>query len=290
VLLAAPGWAQPDADRPVITSLLGKPLFANSDPKGTVAAADKRLAEDPDNLDLLLAAARARDVILRFDESIPLYTKGLSRAPNDVRFLRFRGHRYISTRRFADAVKDLEQARRRAPDSFDVMYHLALAYYLQGEFVKAAETYGACLNMPASRATGRLPAGWRSCAGLDDDSKIAIGNWYYAAMRRGGRHRQAAQLLERFHEKMDVKDNSSYLKALLYYKGEKKESDVFVPSELQGNQLVTLGYPIGNFALINGDKAKACSMFEKLLEDRNWAAFGFIAAEVEIAQRRSCPK
>lgn len=268
-LLLLLAWQQPPVRSP-------KP-----DTEGVVAKADAALAQDPKNLDLLLAAARARDSLLRFDESIPMYTKAIAAAPGDVRFYRFRGHRYISTRKFDLALRDLEKAEKLAPSSFDVMYHVGLAHYLRGDFKKAADAYGRCLD---TKVNGRLPEGWRGCAGLDTDSRIAISNWRYVALRRAGRHDDAKKLLDTITETMEVKENIPYFHALLYYKGLRTEEQIFDRAKLTGNRLVTAGYPVANFALISGNKQKACDLFRELVKDAEWAAFGFIAAEAELAR------
>jgi tetratricopeptide (TPR) repeat protein len=132
-MTAAPGAAQTPGDRrPELTTLLGREVFARPDSDGAIAKADAALAADPRNVDLILAAARARDVALQFHAAIDVYTRGLAIAPSDVRLLRFRGHRYISVRQFDRAVADLQRAVALAPSSFDVTYHLALAHYLRG--------------------------------------------------------------------------------------------------------------------------------------------------------------
>jgi tetratricopeptide (TPR) repeat protein len=278
-------FAQPATKKPVMTTPLGKAVFANEDAKGTIAEADQRLAADPNNLDLLIAAARARDAVLRFDESIPMYGRAIAKAPKDVRAYRFRGHRYISTRRFQEALKDLETARKLSPTSYDVYYHLGLAQYLEGRFAKAAATYQECLNMPASMS-GSLPDGWKACNALDDESRVALANWTYAALSRAGKKAEAAQLLEKFPPGMAIKENIAYYRALQFYKGAAREED-FTKSGLTGSSLMALGYPIANFALIQGDKQKACDLFRRLVDDTNWAAFGYIAAESEI-KRGTC--
>ena len=141
-LCASPAAAQ----APELTTLLGRPVFARDDGDGAIAKADAALAADPRNVDLILAAARARDAALQFHAAIEIYTRGLAIAPDDVRLLRFRGHRYISTRRFDLAVADLRKALDLSPSSFDVIYHLGLAHYLRGEFEEAARVYRSCLD------------------------------------------------------------------------------------------------------------------------------------------------
>ena len=89
----------------------------------------------------------------RYEEAIEIYTRGLTAHPDDPRLWRHRGHRYISTRRFDLAVRDLEQAARLAaanpdriePDGlpnsygiptgtmrFNIYYHLGLATSSEG--------------------------------------------------------------------------------------------------------------------------------------------------------------
>ena len=274
-------WAQ-ETRKPEVVSPLGKSYYAKTaDDK--VDAAEKALAEKPDDPDRLIAVGRAYDGVLQFSRSIPLYTRVIKALPNDVRAYRYRGHRYISTRRFKEALEDLGKAEKIAPDSFDVLYHLALAQYLSRRFGEAADSYGRCLDYTGKKS-GKMPSDWRSCADLDDDSRVAMLNWRYAALRRAGRTEQARKLLDSVHEGLALKENVAYLQALLFYKGERKE-DVFETSKLTGSSLMALGYPIANFALINGDTAKACALFHKLVsDDETWNAFGFIAAEVELSR------
>jgi hypothetical protein len=66
--------------------------------------------------------------------------------------------------------------------------------------------------------------------------------------------------------------------------------DVLESVGLTGSSLMALGYSVANFALMNGDKAKACALFRKLVSDEsNWPAFGFIASEAELAKGKTCP-
>ncbi len=280
--LACPvAWPQENR-KPEFTSPSGKAYYGKS-ADDDLRAAEKALAEKPQEPDLIIAAGRGYDRVLQFSRSIPLYTRLIRTMPDDVRAYRYRGHRYISIRRFNDATADLQKAEKIAPDSFDVLYHLALAQYLNGRFGEAADTYGRCLEYRGAKS-GRMPADWRSCADLDDDSRVAMLNWKYAALRRAGRHDEGRKLLDGVREGMAVKENVAYLQALLFYRGERNE-DVFKSANLTGSSLMALGYPIANFALINGDTKKACELFRNLVaNDENWNAFGFIAAEVEISR------
>jgi tetratricopeptide (TPR) repeat protein len=235
-------------------------------------------------VDLLLAAGRARDAVWRYGEAVDLYTRALAIAPDDVRLLRFRGHRFISTRRFDAAVADLERAASLAPSSFDVLYHLGLAHYLRGEFNKAAGAYRACLD--ATTDPRPLPQGWRSCttAKAQDGDRVALSDWLYRALRRAGRHAEAKALLATITPGMNAGENDAYYTALRFYQGALTEAQALEGAASQDNRLATVGYGVANFHLVNGRTARACALFRDIVDTPTWQAFGAIAAEAELVR------
>ncbi len=48
--------------------------------------------------------------------------------------------------------------------------------------------------------------------------------------------------------------------------------------------IATQGYGVGNWYLVNGDVAAATEIFERIVAGTSWAAFGYIAAEAELAR------
>ncbi len=265
---------------------LGKAYFAQPDERRLIEAADLALAKGPASPELLLEAARARDAVLRFSESIPLYTRGMDDYPADVRFPRFRGHRFISTRRFDMAIVDLKKAADLAPSSFDVSYHLALAYYLRGDFNHAVREYQRCLalgSQPSPASLRGIPDGWRTCQGMDDDTRIAVTEWAWRALRRAGKHDDASRLLSSIEEKMAVKENHAYFRTLLLYKGLRSEAQTLAPP-MEGATAATVGYGIGLWHWVEGRKDQACAAWQRVLNEKSWAAFGLIAAEAELAR------
>ena len=276
----------PDGQDPQVVSPLGSTFRSRPDTDGAIAKADAALAADPGNLDLLVAAARARDVALQFSGSIPLYTKAIAAAPGDVRAYRFRGHRYISTRRFDLALVDLRKAASLAPSSFDVFYHLGLALFLTGQFADAAKAYRTCLDTKAP--AGSLPEGWRDCSTVakDDDARVGVTDWLYRSLGRAGRADEARQLLAGVTEGMAVKENDAYYRALLFYKGLRTEAQVIDAAAFKENAGVTIGYGVANFYLVQGKVDQACTLFRRLVQDEaHWNAFGFIGAETELARK-----
>lgn len=282
----APGLAaaqRPADRRPELTTLLGREVFARPDSDGAIAKADAALAADPKNVDLILAAARSRDVALQFHAAIEVYTRGLAIAPTDVRLLRFRGHRYISVRQFGPAVADLQRAVALAPSSFDVAYHLALAHYMRGEFDAAATVYRSCLD---AATPGPLPAGWRSCTTTraTDNDRVAVIDWLYRSLRRAGRHDEARALLAPFVAGLKVGENEAYYTALRFYRGDVTESQALTPTTANENRLVTIGYGIAVHYGANGDSERACELLQRIANEPNWNAFGVIAAEADLAR------
>ena len=79
---------------------------------------------------------------------------------------------------------------------------------------------------------------------------------------------------------MDLIDNGMYLNLLLVFKGdmpvEELEKEMRSSGELG---LVTLGYGIAAWYLINDDKEKAASLLKEIVSIKGWAGFGYIAAE-----------
>jgi tetratricopeptide (TPR) repeat protein len=295
----------PAEQNPQVVSPLGKRFYARPDADGAIAKADAALAADPKNLDLLIAAGRARDNALQYNEAIERYTRAIDLAPNDVRGYRFRGHRYISTRRFDLALKDLEKAFALAPSSFDVVYHLGLAYFLTAQFPAAAKTYQSCLDRKTPGAG--LPEGWRDCAALnaaasgsdslkpggvgapdvapDLESRIAVSDWLYRSLRRAGRSDDAKRLLEGIREGLAIKENEAYYRALLFYKGLRTEAESLPAEAFKENTGVTTGYGIANYYLSEGQTEKACALLRRLVEDEaHWNGFGYIGAEVELTR------
>jgi hypothetical protein len=115
-----------------------------------------------------------------------------------------------------------------------------------------------------------------------DDSRVAASDWLYMSHRRQGNELAARRALERITPDMKVAEDQMYFDRLLFYKGLKKESDVF-HAKLDDRQKATMGYGIGNWHLYNGNRARAKEIFESVLTSKEWAAFGFIAAENELA-------
>ena len=251
---------------PEVVSPFGSKFYSQPDEKNIVAEAEKKLAADPKNIELIIALGRAQATVWRYRDAIATYTRGIAMDPHNAMLYRHRGHRYITTRQFDKAVADMERAAKLDDKSFDIWYHLGLAYNLKGKFEAAAAAYEKAYALSGN-----------------DDSRIAASDWLYMSYRRAGDKEKAARALDRITPEMKVEENKSYFDRLMMYKGLKKESDILT-DKMTDLEIATVGYGIANWYLYNGDKAKAKELFQKIVSGKYWPAFGFIAAETELTR------
>ena len=252
-----------------------------------LAEARARLAEAPDDPERIVWVGRRLGYLWRINEAIEVYTEGIAAHPNYPPLYRHRGHRYISLRRFDDAIADLERAAHllaSRPDEieqdgmpnarnipltttgFNVWYHLALARYLIGDYTGALTAYRETM-----KHTRDIP-----------DNVVAVTDWMYTTLRRLGRHDEAAALLEDMTPDMEIIENHSYHRRIQMYKGLIAPKDLLDVDNASDLDLATLGYGLGAWHLANGDRADAIGVFDKVVAGPYWPAFGFIAAEADV--------
>lgn len=296
-LLATAGVA---AQQPMATvdilSLLGQPLVAEPLPPDAAADLERQHAEamaawekDRDDADALIWAGRRTAYLGRYREAIAIFTEGVARHPDDARMLRHRGHRYLTVREIDSAISDFENAAvlmAGRPDEVEpdglpnarniptgtlksnVWYHLALAYYLQGDFGKAADTFARARDAVAN-----------------PDNLVACSHWLYLSLRRAGRDAEAASVLAPIVPGLDVIENGDYHALLQMYRGERTpEALLAAAGEGAGGSAVRYG--VGAWLLVNGRRTDAESLWTALVADKDWPAFGHLAAEAEMA--RTC--
>ena len=147
-----------------------------------------------------------------------------------------------------------------------IWYHYALAFYLKGDYARAADAYREALQYS-----------------VDDDMRAATVDWLYMTLRRLGQHEEAAALLETISPDMHIVENS-YFNRLLMYKG-LLEPEALLPADAAGDRTVaTQGYGLGNWYLMNGETAKAMATFQRVVDLGQTSAFGHIAAELDLAR------
>ena len=116
------------------------------------------------------------------------------------------------------------------------------------------------------------------------DMLVATSHWLYMTLRRLGRDAEAARVLEPIRADLDVIENGAYHRLLLMYKRELPVDSLLATSSSAALDDVTTAYGVGNWYLYTGDSARATEIFRRIVATGNWAAFGAIAAEAELAR------
>jgi tetratricopeptide (TPR) repeat protein len=275
-------------------TLRGLPLVPAVRAQYEQQLADAKRAYDhtPMNADSIVWYARRLGYVGKIREAIAIYTRGASLHPDDPWIYRHRGHRYITVREFDNAIHDLERAAKLVegkPDAVEpdgqpnaanqpigtlhsnIDYHLALAYYLKGDYEKALPIYRRELE-----------------SARNDDRRVSIGHWLYMSLRRLGRDAEAAQVAAQFTPKMNVVENGTYHKLMLMYRGMVSPDSVLSvgPNGEMSVTDATAAYGLANWHWYNGRHAEAERAWRRIIAGGQWGAFGYIAAETELARAR----
>lgn len=285
---------------PEAISLDGRPLYPMKESPGSLQKKDSlwevarnQYDVDSTSLENIIWYGRRLAYLSRYQEAMEVFSKGIALHPSAPELYRHRGHRFISTRQLEKAKADFETAAKLAADlpvtiepdgqpnrqniplsnlQFNIWYHWGLTHYLLGNFQEAARIYEECMRYSNN-----------------PDLVCATADWLYMTYRRLGQQTSADSVLTLIQPDMTIIENDAYFNRLLMYKGLKKPEDLLDldnTGEDQVLNVVTQGYGVGNWYLYNGDKAKAMEIFQKIIDTNYWAAFGFIAAEAELAREK----
>ena len=239
-------------------------------------SAQKIYFNNEDNSESLIWYGRRAAYLGYYQKSIDLYSEGIKKYPDDARFYRHRGHRYISTRQYDKAIKDFRKAIRLIDEKVDqiepdglpnkkniplttlngnIWYHIGLAYYLTNDMNNALKAFSN-----------------RSVSHKYDDNIVSSAHWLYMINRRLGDIEGADRIIDKVNSEMDIIENMSYHQSCLFYKGELKESEIVIDD-------VAL-YSLANWYMYQkNDTINAKKYYQKLLKNGNPYSFAFIAGE-----------
>jgi tetratricopeptide (TPR) repeat protein len=290
--------SQPPSQKPEATSLLGKPLV----PAPITPEARKTLEENlkqaeivygrnPDDPDATIWLGRRIAYLGRYRDAIETFSEGIEKHPDDARLYRHRGHRYITIREFPKAIADLTKAAQLVsgkPDQVEpdgqpnarniptstlqsnIYYHLGLAHYLSGDYARAADAYAECMKVSTN-----------------NDMRMATTYWSYLTQLRLGKASEAAALLAPITADMEIIENGSYHRLLRMFKGE-LPLDSLLASATGALDTVTTSYGVAAWHLGNGRRDRAVPLLSTIVDGtpEQWPAFGYIAAEADLARLR----
>ena len=291
------GWIQ---DRPLsrFINRSAPPVSPEAEQRMKRQLADARAAykANPHDADAIIWLGRRLAYPGQFKEAIDVFSEGIRKFPNDARFYRHRGHRYITLRRLDLAIKDFKRAAslikgkpdevepdgqpnaRNIPTStlqFNIWYHLGLAYYLTGDYQKALASYRECLKVSKN-----------------PDALVATIHWQYMTLRRLNRTNEAKRLLSAVATGLEIIENDGYYQLLLMYKGLISPQELLeqVSKQPAGAGSHSVLYGIGSWYLYNDQRDEAMAIFKRILSTDQWTSFGFIAAEADLERLQPNPR
>ena len=289
--------ASTQSAKPEVTSLLGKPLHPapiSADARKTLdanlKAAEAVLGKNPDDPDATIWVGRRVAYLGRYREAIDHFSGAIAKHPDDPRMYRHRGHRYITVREFPKAIADFSKAAQLIagkPDQIEpdgqpnarniptstlnsnIYYHLALAHYVSGDTASAADAWRRCLEFSKNA-----------------DMQVATTYWYYLALSRLGKTAEAAALLAPITPDMTIIENGSYHKLLRMFKGELTPASLLAAGA--GLDAVTTRYGIAAWHLAHGRRDEGTALLREIVDGypQQWPAFGYVAAEADLARSR----
>jgi len=265
---------------------------AASSAEQKLAEAEAAWAAHPEDPEGWIWKGRRLGYLGRYDEAIAVFTAGFERFPTDARFLRPRGHRQLSQRRFAQAEMDLERAWQlevgrsdsiepdgqpnaaNVPTSTlqgNIGYHWGLALYLQGRFDEAAAVYR--LTLPVAK---------------HPDMEVATRYWLTLSLRRAGKSSEAKEAMQ-FRPATPLLESFAYEKLLAMMRGEAPPEALLTEARADRSAIdfPTIGYGVGTHLALIGDATRSREILEEVVGGPTKAAFGYIAAEADLG--RSSP-
>jgi len=251
------------------------------------AAAGYRVS--PDNPDRLLWLGRRTEILGYFNEAAAIYSEGVRRWPDDPRFYRFRGHRFVILRRINLALRDFARAaaliegRPDEPElyasggpsadklgvasfNWNVYYHQGFTCFAAGMLEDAADTYRRCMEVADSA-----------------ESRVATSHWLYMVLERLGLRGEAARLLEPVVPGMSLVEVGDYYQTLLMYRGESAPEELLDEARSGGPvRLLTRAQAVANHYLSRGLVDEAVVVFREVLSTGEWTAGVYLMAEAEL--------
>lgn len=280
-------------------SLLGDTLFSPEFSAGqqppydsALYIAEQKYRKAPHDLKHIIGLGRRLAGLYQYQEAIQIYSEGIQKFPEAPELYRHRGQCFIAVRDFDKAIKDLEKSvilvqnmpitlepdglqvssREASSLQFYIWYHLGLAYYLSGQYGKAAQSYEKCLTY---------------C--VHDHELAATSDWLYMTYRRLGEDEVAEKTLDLIREDMTLHQEEGYFERLLMYKG-LIEPDTLLqrsanaPFDKHHVATQVRKYGVGNYYLSEGDSSRGQKILNEIVDGRYWAAYEYIAAEADLAR------
>jgi tetratricopeptide (TPR) repeat protein len=289
VLLAVlvPGCASAPPLPPPAPESAPAPVPESEQRERDLAAAQAAYVRDPRDEMAAVWLGRRLGYVGRYEAAVAAFTRGLEVHPDSAWLYRFRGHRYITLRRFDDAARDLERARDLAasrPDEVEpdgapnkagvpigtlrsnIDYHLGLAQFLRGDFAAAWRAY---------------ESGFALARANDDRLGVAHVLVVADAPEAGPHGRGAATARADPGGHADPRERE-LPGALALLPRRHRRGRLFAAPASGKNDFATRGFGAAMKHVFDGDVAGAAELLERVVKNGPASSFGCIAAEVEL--------
>lgn len=193
---------------------------------------------------------------LRYREAIEAYSRSLGSDPENLRLLRLRAGRYLTTLQPERALADFKHCLSLGADKLDCGYRIGLSFYYWGRYTAAASAFQECMPL------------------CDDEMGIAVIYWHTLSACRGGAN---PALLGEYHSGMAVGHHTAYEKAVAVWAGARTYSQAEAALEQEPEDLE---YGIAQYGLAyHPDCPDRQALLEKICaRDSFWPCFSYLAA------------
>lgn len=284
---------EPDQQYHQAISLMGDTLYAAAPSEKLqqqYIEKQKAYLADSTSLDKLIWYGRFTAYTGDYKGAVDIYTQGLKQFPDQTRLLRHRGHRYISLREFDKAIADLSKAAELIEDQQNtieedgmpnaqgiplttkhgnIYYHLGLAHYLKGDYLASLESYKKCLAL--SKNT---------------DGLASATHWIVLSLKTLEQEDKINTYLDPIATDLVVIENGSYLNSCSFYKGLKPIEQLYDAQAEVSSSNSALKYGLARWLWLNDSQQLAMEIYADILDGNDWASFGYIAAEADLARNQ----
>ena len=285
--------AEPEKNGEAI-SFLGETFFCPEVDSTTFFHQDSLLQEayaiyqtDTNDLNSIIWYGRRLASMYRFREAIAIFSAGIGHHPDAPELYRHRGQMYIITRHPDPAIADFQKAANLSSDRmietepdampnkldlpltnlrFNIYYHLGLAWYLKGDYLKAVEAFSACVPFA-----------------INPDLKVAETYWLYLSFQNMGEDVSAVSLLSPIDPNVEIIENDAYLRSLLMFRSS-MDADDLTDSILDAASDPIELFGIANWYTWKNKLSDASTIRRKILSSTDWTNPGYIAAEADSSR------
>jgi tetratricopeptide (TPR) repeat protein len=124
-----------------VLSNLGRAYYGQKNYDQAIAAYNKVLAIDPENIEALLCLGEAFNGKEDYDKVIAAYNKVLAIDPEQIYVLLYLGHAYVNKEDYDQAIAAYNKALALDPEHIDALISLGNAYYQNKDYDQAIAAY-----------------------------------------------------------------------------------------------------------------------------------------------------